>query len=226
MTSSLSSIKVPVFEGKNFEHLRLQMENIFIYQEVWDIVKDGYAEPTEGVVLTEEQQTSLTANRKNNSKATYILHQGVHESLMDRVIYIKQSKAAWDGLVNYYKGSDKVKKVRLQTLKLNGDIIEDSAIVEKILRSLPEKFEAKVTAIGECNTVATMSLNELLGSLQAYEQRLYEKTAAAKPVAEAPQSQVKWSNKQGNSSSGGKPNNGGYQERNNTGGRPNNGGYQ
>ncbi|XP_026378096.1 uncharacterized protein LOC113272485 [Papaver somniferum] len=242
MTSlSLSSIKVPVFEGKKFEHWRLQMENIFICQDIWEIMKDGYVEPTEGVVQTPEKQTNLTANRKNNSKATYILHQGIHESLMDRFIYIKQAKAAWDGLVSYYTGSDKVKKMEVtetiseffpktlnlvNEMKSNGDTVEDSAVVEKNLRSLPEKYEEKVTSIEECNTVATMSLNELLGSLQAYEQRLCEKTAAAKPIEEALQSQVTWSNKQGNSKSGGRPNNGGYQGRNNTGGRFNTAGYQ
>lgn len=161
--TSLSSIKVPVFEGKNFEHWRLQMENIFTYQEVWDIVRDGYVEPPEGAVVEGAAQTLLTENKKKNSKATYILHQGVHESLMDRVIYIKKAKAAWDGLVSYYTGSDKVKKVRLQTLKtkyellqmestetisdffsktlnlvnemkVNGDTVEDSKVVEKILK--------------------------------------------------------------------------------------------
>ncbi|XP_026451962.1 uncharacterized protein LOC113352349 [Papaver somniferum] len=163
--TSLSSIKVPVFEGNNFEHWRLQMENIFIYQEGWEIVKDGYVEPAEGVVQTPEQQTTLIANMKNNSKATYILHQGIHESLMDRVIYIKQAKAAWDDLVSHYTGSDKVKKTLnlVNEMKANGDTVEDSTVVEKIIRSLPEKYEAKVTAIEECNTAATMSLNELLG---------------------------------------------------------------
>ncbi|XP_026397112.1 uncharacterized protein LOC113291839 [Papaver somniferum] len=224
--TSLSSIKVSLFEGKNIEHWRLHMENIFIFQEVWDIVKDGYVEPAEGAVAEGAVQTLLNDNRKKNSKATYILHQGVHESLMDRVIYIKQAKAAWDGLVSYYTGSDKVKNVRLQTLKrtyellqmdstetisdffskilnlvnevkANGDTVEDSAVVEKILRSLSEKFESKVTAIEECNTVSTMTLNELLGSLQAYEQRFLEKTVAAKQVEEALQSQVSWRNNQG-----------------------------
>ncbi|XP_026399226.1 uncharacterized protein LOC113295085 [Papaver somniferum] len=217
--TSLSSIKVPVFKGKNFEHWRLQMEDIFIYQEVCDIVKDGYVEPAKGTVLTAQQQNALTVNMKSNYKTTYILHQGIHESLMDKVIYIKEAKRAWYGLINYYKGFDKVKKVRLQTLKrkyeqlqmettetiseffsktlnivnemkVNNYTIEDSAIVEKILRSLPEKFESKVTASEECNTAATMTLNELLSSLQAYEQRLSEKTVAAKQVEEALQSQI------------------------------------
>ncbi|XP_026451049.1 uncharacterized protein LOC113351245 [Papaver somniferum] len=74
-------------------------------------------------------------------------------------------------------------------MKVNGDTIEDSPIVEKILRSLPEKFESKVTAIEECNTVATMTLDELLGSLQAYEKRLLEKTVVVKQFEEALQSQ-------------------------------------
>ncbi|XP_026396615.1 uncharacterized protein LOC113291277 [Papaver somniferum] len=211
--TSLSSIKVPVFEGKNFEHWRLQMENIFTYQEVWDIVKDGYVEPAEGVVVEGDAQTLLTENRKKNSKPTYILHKGVHESFMDRVIYIKQDKATWNGLVSYYTGSDKVKKA-------NGDTVEDSTVVEKILRSLPEKFESKVTAIEKCNTVANMTLNELLGSLQDYEQRLLEKTVVVKQVEEALQSQVSWRSNQG------KPNAVRFQGRYNDGGRSNTGSYQ
>ncbi|XP_026459960.1 uncharacterized protein LOC113360701 [Papaver somniferum] len=199
-------------------------------------------------VVEVDAQTLLTGNRKKNSN-TYILHQGIHESLMDRVIYIKQAKPAWDGLVSYYTGSDKVKKVRLQTLKrkyellqmqttetisyffsktlnlvnemkANGDTIEDSAIVEKILSSLPEKFESKVIAIEECNTVATMTLNELLGSLQAYEKRLQEKIVAAKQVEEALQIQVRWRNNQE------KPNVGGFQGGYDNGGRSNNGSYR
>ncbi|XP_026429111.1 uncharacterized protein LOC113325093 [Papaver somniferum] len=192
--TSLSSIKVPVFEGKNFEHWRLQMDNIFIYQEEWDIVKDGYDEPAAGFVLTAEQQTALTANMKNNSKATYILHQGIHESLMDRVIYIKEAKAAWDGLMESSETISDFLSKTLNEMKVNGDTIEDSAIVKKILRSLPEK--------------------------------LLEKRAAAKTVEEALQSQVRWTNNQGNSSSGGRSNNGSYQGRYNFGGRSNNGGYQ
>ncbi|XP_026416461.1 uncharacterized protein LOC113311884 [Papaver somniferum] len=92
-------------------------------------------------------------------------------------------------------------------MKANGDTVEDSAIVEKILRSLSEKYEAKVTSIEECNTAATMTLNELLGSLQACEQRLLEKTVAAKQVEEALESQVSWRSNQG------KPNAGGYRGR-------------
>lgn len=59
-----------------------------------------------------------------------------------------------------------------------------------------------MTAIEECNTVATMTFNELLGSLKSYEQRLLEKTVAAKQVEEALQSQVSWRSNQGKPNAG------------------------
>ncbi|XP_026439276.1 uncharacterized protein LOC113337959 [Papaver somniferum] len=193
MTTNLSSIKVPVFKGKNFEHWRIQMKNIFSYQDVWDIVSTGYAEPAAGVELTAAEQTTLTENRKKNSKATYILHQGIHESIMDKVVYIKEVKKAWDSLTNYYKHFFSKTLSLVNKMKDNGDIIEDTAIIEKILRSLPEKFESKVTTIEECNTISDLSIDDVLGSLQAYEQRILEKSVV-KPVEEALQSQINWNN--------------------------------
>ena len=44
-----------------------------------------------------------------------------------------------------------------------GEKTEDSKIVRKILRSLPESFRAKVTAIDD------IKVQELIGSLQTYE---------------------------------------------------------
>ena len=46
---------------------------------------------------------------------------------------------------------------------------EDSKIVRKILRSLPESFSAKVTAIEESKDLDDIKIQELIGSLQTYE---------------------------------------------------------
>ena len=45
---------------------------------------------------------------------------------------------------------------------------EDSEIVRKILRSLPESFRAKVTAIEEHKDLDDIKVQELIGSLQTY----------------------------------------------------------
>ena len=54
--------------------------------------------------------------------------------------------------------------------KLNlGENIEDSKVVRKILRSLPESFWVKVTAIDESKDLDEIKIRELIGSLQTYE---------------------------------------------------------
>ena len=49
-----------------------------------------------------------------------------------------------------------------------GEKIEDSKIVREILRSLPESFRAKVTAIEESKDLDDIKVQELIGSLQTY----------------------------------------------------------
>ena len=46
---------------------------------------------------------------------------------------------------------------------------EDSKIVRKILRSLPENFCAKVTAIEESKDLDDIKVQKLISSLQTYE---------------------------------------------------------
>ena len=50
-----------------------------------------------------------------------------------------------------------------------GDKMEDSKVVRKILRSLPESFHAKVTVIEESKDLDKIKVQELVGSLQTYE---------------------------------------------------------
>ena len=46
---------------------------------------------------------------------------------------------------------------------------EDLKVVRKILRSLPESFHARVTAIKESKDLDEIKVQELIGSLQTYE---------------------------------------------------------
>ena len=46
---------------------------------------------------------------------------------------------------------------------------KDSKVVRKILRSLPESFRAKVTAIEESKDLDEIKIQELISSLQTYE---------------------------------------------------------
>ena len=111
---------------------------------------------------------------------------------------METAKEAWTILETTYEGTKKVKDTKLQMLttrfeelkvgddeafdsfygKLNEIVIaklnlrekiEDSKVVRKTLRSLPESFRAKVTAIEKSKDLDEIKIQELIGSLQTYE---------------------------------------------------------
>ena len=53
-----------------------------------------------------------------------------------------------------------------------GESIVESKIIRKILRSLPKRFHAKITAIEEVKDIDQIPLTELVGNLQIYEMGL------------------------------------------------------
>ena len=50
-----------------------------------------------------------------------------------------------------------------------GETIPEPKIVRKVLRSLPERFHTKITAIEESKDIDKIPLTELVGNLQTYE---------------------------------------------------------
>ncbi|XP_073153344.1 uncharacterized protein [Henckelia pumila] len=60
----------------------------------------------------------------------------------------------------------------INQIKSYGDTIEDKKIVEKVLRSLPQKFEHVVAAIEESKDLSKFMMVELMGSLEAHEKRM------------------------------------------------------
>ena len=50
-----------------------------------------------------------------------------------------------------------------------GETIPEPKIVRKVLRSLPERFHAKITAIKESKDIDKIPLTELVGNPQTYE---------------------------------------------------------
>jgi gag-polypeptide of LTR copia-type len=97
-----------------------------------------------------------------------------------------------------FKGTNRAKQVRLQTLRgelesmkmkesesvsdyitrvqtvvnqliRNGEALTDARVVEKILRSLTGNFENVVCVIEESKDLAKLTVDELVGSLEAHE---------------------------------------------------------
>ena len=57
-----------------------------------------------------------------------------------------------------------------------GEKMSEEKMVRKILRSLPKKFDIKVTTIEEAQDISTMRVDELIGSLQTFELGISDKS--------------------------------------------------
>ena len=86
-------------------------------QDVWEIVEAGYTEPVTETEQTVNQLKAMKEKRVKDKTALYLLYQAVDESGFQKIAGAKSSKEAWDTLEKVFKGADRVKQVRLQTLR-------------------------------------------------------------------------------------------------------------
>ncbi|XP_059639810.1 uncharacterized protein LOC132282221 [Cornus florida] len=99
---------------------------------------------------------------------TIFLSYDLWDYVEDEIINASKAKEAWDILEKKYRGSTKV----VNQMKTYGEDISIQRIVEKILISLPEKYDSIVAVIEETKEFENLSVEELMGSIKAFEQRL------------------------------------------------------
>ncbi|KAE8679159.1 Zinc ion binding, putative isoform 1 [Hibiscus syriacus] len=130
-------------------------------QDVLDIIEKGYNEPADDDVFATltPSNTTLKDSRKRDKKALYLIYQALDDDGFEKISSASSSKEAWEKLQTSYKGSEQVKKVRLQTLRVR------CGIIEKILCSLDPKFEHIVVTIEETKDLEEMTIEQLQGSL-------------------------------------------------------------
>jgi hypothetical protein len=163
--------------------------------DVWDVVETGYTKPV--VLASKDDKLEFSFN----AKAMNAILSELAEAEFVKVMQLDSTKEMWDKLISSYEGNEKVKDAKLHTYRLKfeqikmnedetvnkyflkvedimnamkglGEKIEDTFLVQKILRSLPNRFNPKVFAIEELNDLKILSIDQLLGTLTAYEMRI------------------------------------------------------
>ena len=82
-------------------------------QDTWEVVE----EPTNTTGYTAAQTKVLKEMRSKDKAALYMLFRAIDESGFEKIANAITSKEAWDILKKVFKGADRVKQVRLQTLR-------------------------------------------------------------------------------------------------------------
>jgi hypothetical protein len=134
---------------------------------------------------------------------------GLSDTLLTKVAHCKYAKEISDKLRNIYEGDTKVKEKKIQSyrgqfeqLKIMedeniaayllqfdktvneiiglGEEIEESVIVQKVIRSLPMRFNPKISALGEKLDLNSISMDELPGIFTAYEMTIEQENPDVK----------------------------------------------
>lgn len=205
MANVTGQIPLPrLTKATRYDNWSIQMKALLGSQDSWEVVEEGFEEPTNTTGYTAAQTKALKEMRSKDKAALYMLYRAVDEAIFEKIAGASTSKEAWDILEKVFKGADRVKQVRLQTLRgelenmkmmesesvsdyitrvqavvnqlnRNGETLTDARVVEKILRTLTDNFESIVCAIEESKDLATLTVDELAGSLEAHEQRKKKK---------------------------------------------------
>ena len=192
-----SSNRAPLFDGTNFSFWKIRMRTYLMSlgADVWDVVETGYVKPI--ILASKDDKLEFTFN----GKAMNAILSGLVESEFVKVMHCTSAKEMWDKLISSHEGDEKVKDAKLQVHRLQfeqlkmkddetvrsyflrveelvnlmkglGEKIDDTFLVRKILRSLTDRFNPKVSAIEELDDLKSMTIDQLLGTLTAYEMRI------------------------------------------------------
>ncbi|XP_074359819.1 uncharacterized protein LOC141699913 [Apium graveolens] len=152
-------------------------------------------------VAVSPKDPKAVVEEKKDKMALAVIYQGIPEDILLSIAEKETAKEAWEAVKVLCQGAERVKAARIQTLrsefeamimkegeslddfclKLNGlvtnirtlgDEMAEAYVVKKVLRAMPHKFLQITSAIEQFGDLEKMSIEEVIGSLKAHEERL------------------------------------------------------
>lgn len=148
-----------------------------------------------------EPQPGTQADIKKDKTAIAYLYQSLPEDQLLHISKYKTAKALWDALKTRHVGVNRVQQANQQTLKSEFEMLhmeenesidsfntkitsiinratsvgltyEDPTLVRKLLNAVPDRFLQIVASIEQYSNLDEMSLDEAIGRLKTFEERL------------------------------------------------------
>ncbi|KAG8498881.1 hypothetical protein CXB51_005279 [Gossypium anomalum] len=190
----------PVFAGENYHIWVVKMKTYLQAQDLWSVVENDIEPPPLRANPTIAQIRQHAEESTKKHKALACLQNGVSDVIFTRIMACSTPKEAWERLKEEFMGSDKTRQQQVinlrrdfenlkmkesesikqysdrimatvNSIRLLGEDFSDSRVVEKVITTLPERFESKISSLEDSRDLTTISLSELVNSLYALEQR-------------------------------------------------------
>ena len=183
-----------LFDGTIYAYWKVRMRAFLqsLDEKVWQAVEIGQTKSKELQANWDDVKIKVA---NFNSRALNALFSAVTNEEFKKISSTEIAKEAWTIRQTTYEGTKTVKDSKFQRLTTSfeeikmeedesfdefyaklkeimnsafnlGETIPESKIVRKVLRSLPERFHAKITAIEESKDIDKIPLTELVGNLQ------------------------------------------------------------
>ena len=162
---------------------------------MWPATKIGWTKRKEALADWDDAKIKV---ENFNSWALNALFNVVTNKDFKKISFTETTEEVWTILQTTYEGTKAVKDSKLQRLTMSfeeikmeedelfnefyaklkdivnsafnlEETIPEPKVVWKVLRSLPEKFQSKITAFKESKDINKIPLTELVGNLQTYE---------------------------------------------------------
>ena len=197
MDRGQSLIIPPLFDCTNYAYWKVHMRAFLqsLDEKVWQTLEIGWTKPNEASTDWDDAKMK-TANF--NSRALNALFSAVTNEEFKKIYSTENAKEEWTILQTTYEGTKAVKNSKIQRFTMSfeeikmekdesfdeiyvklkdivnsifnlGETIPKPKVVRKVLRSLPERFHAKITVIEESKDIEKIPLTKLVGNLQTYE---------------------------------------------------------
>ncbi|XP_027362761.1 uncharacterized protein LOC113870365 [Abrus precatorius] len=190
----------PIFDGEEYELWAARMICHLEALDLWEAVEEDYDVPILPDNPTVAQMKYHKERKTKKAKAKNCLFSAVSKIIFTRIMNFKSAKEIWDYLKKQYSGCERTKGMQVlnlarefemqsmketETIKnyvdrlmniankvqLLGKDFPDEKIVQKIMVTVPEKYESKISTLEESKDMSTITLGELVNALQAQEQR-------------------------------------------------------
>ncbi|XP_059455046.1 uncharacterized protein LOC132185267 [Corylus avellana] len=158
MGSNIVQQQIPRLSKDNYGSWSIQMRALFAFQDLWEVITDGFTEPSgeEEAEYTADENKTLKEQRKKDKKALFLLYQALDESTFEKVAEAMTSMGDFS--------------FHLQ-MRQTGEMGSSPTITGRVRGSSHEGWRI-VLAIEESKDLENLTIEELLGSLQVHEQRM------------------------------------------------------